>query len=83
MGKERVAAFSDGVIAIIITIMVLELKVPHGDGWAALGGQAPHFVAYVLSFIDVFMLLTLLFAVLAFGTMLMQRPQGVGEGAGH
>jgi uncharacterized membrane protein len=51
MGKERLAAFSDGVIAIIITIMVLELKVPHGDGWAALAGQAAHFVAYVLSFI--------------------------------
>jgi uncharacterized membrane protein len=36
MGKERLAAFSDGVIAIIITIMVLELKVPHGSDWTAL-----------------------------------------------
>ena len=36
MQKERLAAFSDGVIAIIITIMVLELKVPHGADWAAL-----------------------------------------------
>ena len=36
MGKDRLAAFSDGVIAIIITIMVLELKVPHGAGWAGL-----------------------------------------------
>jgi len=51
MGKDRLAAFSDGVIAIIITIMVLELKVPHGADWAALRGVAPNFVAYVLSFI--------------------------------
>jgi len=51
MGKERLAAFSDGVIAIIITIMVLELKVPHGAGWAALAAVAPNFVSYVLSFI--------------------------------
>jgi uncharacterized membrane protein len=51
MGKERLAAFSDGVLAIIITIMVLELKIPHGAGWPALAGVAPHFVSYVLSFI--------------------------------
>jgi TMEM175 potassium channel family protein len=51
MGKDRVAAFSDGVIAIIITIMVLELKVPHGSSWAVLAGVAPHFFSYVLSFI--------------------------------
>src|SRR5262245_19348157 len=51
MGKDRLAAFSDGVIAIIITIMVLELKVPHGTGWAALVSVLPHFVSYVLSFI--------------------------------
>jgi len=51
MGKERLAAFSDGVIAIIITIMVLELKIPHGADWAALSEVAPHFTAYVLSFI--------------------------------
>lgn len=51
MGKERLAAFSDGVIAIIITVMVLELKVPHGAGWAALAELTPHFMAYVLSFI--------------------------------
>ena len=51
MGKDRLAAFSDGVIAIIITIMVLELKVPHGTGWAALMSVLPHFVSYVLSFI--------------------------------
>jgi uncharacterized membrane protein len=51
MGKDRLAAFSDGVIAIIITIMVLELKVPHGTDWATLRGVAPNFVAYVLSFV--------------------------------
>ncbi len=51
MGKERLAAFSDGVIAIVITIMVLELKVPHGADWPALRAIAPNFVSYVLSFI--------------------------------
>jgi uncharacterized membrane protein len=51
MGKERLAAFSDGVIAIIITIMVLELKVPHGADWSALTSVAPNFVSYALSFI--------------------------------
>ncbi len=51
MEKERLAAFSDGVIAIIITIMVLELKVPHGTEWSALGKLAPVFVSYVLSFL--------------------------------
>jgi uncharacterized membrane protein len=51
MGKDRLAAFSDGVIAIIITIMVLDLKVPHGADWAALRAVAPNFVSYVLSFI--------------------------------
>jgi len=48
--KERLTAFSDGVIAIIITIMVLELKVPHGDGWADLTKLVPTFLSYVLSF---------------------------------
>jgi uncharacterized membrane protein len=51
MGKDRLAAFSDGVIAIIITIMVLELKVPHGTDRATLRGVAPNFVSYVLSFV--------------------------------
>jgi TMEM175 potassium channel family protein len=51
MGKERITAFSDGVIAIIITIMVLELKVPHGASWSTLSEVAPNFVIYVLSFI--------------------------------
>jgi uncharacterized membrane protein len=51
MGKERLAAFSDGVIAIIITIMVLELKVPHGSDWTALIAVTPNFVSYVLSFL--------------------------------
>ncbi|MFO1084156.1 MAG: TMEM175 family protein [Reyranellaceae bacterium] len=53
MSKERLNAFSDGVIAIIITIMVLELKVPHGADWAALGKLVPVFSSYVLSFIYV------------------------------
>ncbi|HUL88552.1 MAG TPA: TMEM175 family protein [Pseudolabrys sp.] len=51
MGKDRLAAFSDGVIAIIITIMVLELKVPHGASWSTLVGVLPNFISYVLSFI--------------------------------
>ena len=41
MGRDRLTAFSDGVIAIIITIMVLELKVPHGADWNALGSLLP------------------------------------------
>ncbi|MRW84430.1 DUF1211 domain-containing protein [Pseudoduganella sp. FT26W] len=53
MGKGRLEAFSDGVIAIIITIMVLELKVPHGADWAALAEILPVFCSYVLSFIYV------------------------------
>src|SRR5579875_4185885 len=51
MGKDRLTAFSDGVIAILITIMVLELKVPHSADWNALQGLAPIFLSYVLSFI--------------------------------
>src|ERR1700733_5964555 len=51
MGKDRLAAFSDGVIAILIAIMVLELRVPHGADWAALKTVAPAFVSYVLSFV--------------------------------
>src|SRR3974390_1124235 len=51
MGKTRLEAFSDGVIAIIITIMVLELKVPHGDSLDALAPLIPVFLAYVLSFV--------------------------------
>ena len=53
MNKERLTAFSDGVIAIIITIMVLELKVPHGATFAALAGLLPTFLSYVLSFVFV------------------------------
>jgi len=49
--KDRLAAFSDGVIAIIITIMVLELKVPHGAGWPDLAGVLPAFLTYILSFV--------------------------------
>ncbi len=51
MHKGRLEAFSDGVIAILITILVLELKVPHGDDLAALTPMAPTFLAYVLSFV--------------------------------
>ena len=50
MGKTRLEAFSDGVIAIIITIMVLEMKVPHGDSLADLVKLGPVFLSYVLSF---------------------------------
>lgn len=53
MGKSRIEAFSDGVIAIIITIMVLELRVPHGDSIEALIPLYPIFLSYVLSFIYV------------------------------
>ncbi|MEZ5293716.1 MAG: TMEM175 family protein [Vicinamibacterales bacterium] len=51
MGKGRLEAFSDGVLAIIITIMVLELKVPHGDEPAALQPLWGVFLSYVLSFV--------------------------------
>src|SRR5918992_5153498 len=53
MGSGRLEAFSDGVLAIIITIMVLELKVPHGAGLADLRPLVPVFLSYVLSFIYV------------------------------
>lgn len=53
MGKSRLEAFSDGVLAIIITIMVLELKVPHGAEWSALVPLIPVFFSYVLSFVFV------------------------------
>jgi uncharacterized membrane protein len=53
VNKERLTAFSDGVIAIIITIMVLELKVPHGATLQALAGLLPTFLSYVLSFVFV------------------------------
>jgi len=51
LSKGRLEAFSDGVIAIIITIMVLDLKVPHEGGWRALGPLIPVFLSYVLSFV--------------------------------
>ncbi|MBC3936126.1 TMEM175 family protein [Undibacterium rugosum] len=53
MGKTRLEAFSDGVIAILITIMVLEMKVPHGTDLSALLPVLPVFLSYVLSFIYV------------------------------
>ena len=53
MSKGRMEAFSDGVIAVIITIMVLEMKSPHGTGLAALRPLIPVFLSYVLSFVYV------------------------------
>ena len=53
MGKGRLEAFSDGVLAIVITIMVLELKVPHGSDLASLRPLLPVFLSYVLSFVYV------------------------------
>jgi uncharacterized membrane protein len=53
MNKTRLEAFSDGVIAIIITVMVLEMKVPHGDAWVDLTQLGPVFLSYVLSFANV------------------------------
>ena len=51
MKTTRLEAFSDGVLAIIITIMVLELKVPHGSGADRLLSLLPHFLSYLMSFI--------------------------------
>jgi uncharacterized membrane protein len=51
MNKSRLEAFSDGVIVIIITIMVLELKVPHEATFAALASLGPVLLSYVLSFV--------------------------------
>jgi uncharacterized membrane protein len=51
VSKGRLEAFSDGVMAIIITIMVLELQVPHGADWTALRPLIPVFLSYVLSFV--------------------------------
>lgn len=53
MGKTRLEAFSDGVIAIIITIMVLEMKAPEGTGWEVIKPLVPKFLSYVLSFLFV------------------------------
>ena len=51
MGKNRLEAFSDGVLAIIITIMVLELRAPHGETIETLVPLVPKFLSYVLSFV--------------------------------
>ena len=53
MGKNRLEAFSDGVLAIIITIMVLEMKAPHGESFADLLPVMPVFLSYILSFVYV------------------------------
>ena len=52
MGKARMETFFDGVVAIIITIMVLEMKVPHGDSLSALRPLFPVFLSYTLSFVN-------------------------------
>ncbi|MFC0183060.1 TMEM175 family protein [Pseudarcicella hirudinis] len=51
MGKGRLEAFSDGVLAIILTIMVLEMKVPHGNSLSSIIPVIPVFMSYVLSFV--------------------------------
>src|SRR5262250_478778 len=51
MSKTRLEAFSDGVVAILITILVLELRVPPGADWQALHSMLPAFLTYVLSFV--------------------------------
>ena len=51
MNKNRLEAFSDGVLAIILTVMVLEMKVPHGEQFSALLPVLPVFLSYVLSFV--------------------------------
>src|ERR1051325_11432390 len=51
MPTRRMEAFSDGVIAILITVMVLELRIPHGTTWSALGDSLPVLLTYVLSFV--------------------------------
>src|ERR1700716_3207233 len=51
MPTGRLEAFSDAVIAILITVMVLELRIPHGTTWSALGGSLPVLLTYVLSFV--------------------------------
>jgi len=53
MGTERLQAFSDGVLAIIITVMLLEMKIPHGDDLNSLKPVLPVFLSYILSFIYV------------------------------
>jgi len=53
LSSDRLTAFSDGVIAIIITIMVLEMKVPHGTDLPSLGPVVPVFLSYVLSYVNV------------------------------
>ena len=53
MTKGRLAAFSEGVLSIIITIMVLEMKVPHGGSLPSLKTLLPVFLSYVLSFVNI------------------------------
>ena len=53
MGKQRLEAFTDGVLAIIITIMVLDMKVPAGSNVVSLRAEVPIFLAYALSYVNV------------------------------
>jgi len=53
MNKNRIDALTDGIIAIIITIMVLEMNTPHEASWKALAGLLPVFVSYILSYISI------------------------------
>jgi len=80
MGKNRLEAFSDGVIAIIITIMVLEMKTPNGSEFAALKPVVPVFLSYVLSFIYVAYGMVLLMAAIAYwilqGTIIRHQGRG-------
>ena len=80
MGRGRLEAFSDGVLAVIITIMVLELKVPHGADLAALGPLIPVFLSYVLSFIFVGIYWSNHHHLLHAGPA-RQRPHPVGQPA--
>jgi uncharacterized membrane protein len=76
--KERLSAFTDGVVAVIITIMVLELKPPAGTDLAALARIAPTFLSYGLSFISAFFGLSLLAPALAWSILqsVIIRRQG-------
>jgi uncharacterized membrane protein len=76
MGKGRLEAFTDGVVAIIITIMVLEVKVPQGGGLPGILEQLPVFLAYVLNYI------TSAYSGIIITTCCMQTSASTGECCG-